>query len=181
VRDVRAAAARKFYISEVAMVALRLIRLIETHCNEISQSIAVRIRSSVRTAEMQKVSEAELIASLHEFLQHLSEWLLTKTEDDIEKRYNEMGARRALLGISLADSCWAVTMTKEYLWEFLQKQGFLRNPIELYGEMELLSLLNQFFDRALCYMVQGYEQNRHLAAQQVRKKQREFNAAAFVP
>lgn len=163
------------------MVALRLIRLIETHCNEISQNLASRIRSSVRTADMQKVSEPELLASLHELLQHLSEWLLTKTESDIEKRYNEMGSRRALLGVSLADSCWAVTMTKEYLWEFLQKQGFLRNPIELYGEMELLSLLNQFFDRGLCYMVQGHEQSRHSEPQQVRKKQREFNAAAFVP
>jgi hypothetical protein len=29
-------------------------------------------------------------------------------------------------------------VTKEYLWEFLQKQGFLRSPVELYGEMELL-------------------------------------------
>ena len=164
------------------MVALRLIRLIETHCNEISQTLAAKIKSSARTSDMQKVSEPELLASLHELLQHLSEWLLTKTEGDIEKRYNEMGARRAVLGVPLAESCWAVTMTKEYLWEFLQKQGFLRNPIELYGEMELLSLLNQFFDRALCYMVQGYEQSRPSAPQQqVRKKQREFNAAAFVP
>lgn len=164
------------------MVALRLIRLIETHSDEISRNLSVRIRSSARTSGMQRVSEAETLAGLQELLQHLSEWLLTKTETDIEKRYNQMGARRATLGISLADSCWAVTMTKEYLWEFLQKQGFLRNPIELYGEMELLCLLNQFFDRALCYMVQGYEQGK-LAAhpEQIRKKQREFNAAAFVP
>ncbi|HKW17109.1 MAG TPA: hypothetical protein VJO35_06345 [Terriglobales bacterium] len=164
------------------MVALRLIRLIETHCDDVSRNLATRIRSSVRTAEMQKVSEPELIAGLQELLQHLSEWLLTKTESDIEKRYNEMGARRALLGIPLSDSCWAVVMTKEYLWDFLQKQGFLRNPIELYGEMELLSLLDQFFDRAICFMVQGYEQGRHSARpEQVRKKHREFNAAAFVP
>lgn len=35
-------------------------------------------------------------------------------------------------------------MTQEYLWGFLQKQGFVRSPIELYGEMELLWLLDQF-------------------------------------
>jgi hypothetical protein len=164
------------------MVALRLIRLIEAHSDEMSRNLAIRIRSSARAKEMQKVSEPELVTGLLELLHHLSEWLLTKTEADIEKRYNEMGARRATLGVSLADSCWAVTITKEYLWDFLQKQGFLRNPIELYGEMELLSLLNQFFDRALCYMVEGYEQStRSLGPEPVRTKQREFNAAAFVP
>ena len=49
-------------------------------------------------------------------------------------------------------------MTKEYLWDFLQRQGFLQSPIELYGEMELLRLLDQFFDHALCYASEGFEQ-----------------------
>jgi hypothetical protein len=130
---------------------------------------------------MEKVSEAELLTGFQEILQHLSEWLLTKTETDVEKRYAEMGARRSSLGVSLADSCWAVTTTKEYLWDFLQKQGFLRNPIELYGEIELLCLLNQFFDHALCHMVGGYEENRRAAIPEQIQKRREFNAAAFVP
>jgi hypothetical protein len=32
------------------------------------------------------------------------------------------------------------------------------SPIEIYGEMELLRLLDQFFDRALCFATEGYEQ-----------------------
>jgi hypothetical protein len=36
----------------------------------------------------------------------------------------------------------------DHLWEFLQRQGFMNSPVELYGEMELLRLLDQFFDRA---------------------------------
>jgi len=123
-----------------------------------------------------------MAAGMQELLQDLSEWLLNKADTDIESRYREVGASRARQGVALADSCWAVNMTKEYLWEFLQKQGFVRSPIELYGEMELLWLLDQFFDRALCYVVEGYEQSRHSQpSQEVRKKPREFNAAAFVP
>jgi hypothetical protein len=164
------------------MVALRLIRLIESHCNQISETLATRMRSSTRTSDLQKVSEPELLSSLQNLLEHLSEWLLTKTEADVERRYRDMGARRAQLGISLSDSCWALMMTKEYLWDFLQKQGFLRSPIELYGEMELLSLLDQFFDRALGYMVEGYEQTADAVnADARRRKPREFNPAAFVP
>jgi hypothetical protein len=164
------------------MVALRLIRLIESHCKQISETLTKRMRSSPRTSDLQKVSEPELLSSLQELLEHLSEWLLTKTEADVEQRYRDMGARRARLGVSFSDSCWALMMTKEYLWEFLQKQGFLRNPIELYGEIELLSLVDQFFDRALGYMAEGYEQSARTASpDQHRRKPREFNLAAFVP
>ena len=36
----------------------------------------------------------------------------------------------------------------------------LRGPLEIYGEMELLRLMDQFFDRALCYATEGYEKTR---------------------
>ena len=164
------------------MVALRLIRLIETHSEQISRTLATRIRTSPKTTQLQKISESELLTGLQELLLHMSEWLLSKTDNDIEQRYQQIAARRASQGIALADSCWAIVMTKEYLWDFIQKQGFLRNPIELYGEMELLALVDQFFDRALCYMAEGYPQAQVSPEITVsRKKQREFNAAAFVP
>ena len=38
----------------------------------------------------------------------------------------------------------------------------MNSPVELYGEMELLRLLDQFFDRALCFATEGYEQYTHL-------------------
>lgn len=162
------------------MIALRLIRLIEEHSDQIARRVAAKVRSSPHAGEMKKVSEPELIAGLQELLQHLSEWLLTKTESDIENRYMAIADRRAKQGVALADCCWATVITKEFLWDYLQKQGFLRNPIELYGEMELLSLLNQFFDRALCYMAEGYQRCAPPKTE-TRKKHAEFNAAAFVP
>src|SRR5437762_7706895 len=79
---------------------------------------------------MQKVPEAELRSRIHEILEHLGEWLLTKTGSDVEIRYRDLGARRAAQGVSLADFCWAIVLTKEHLWEFLQRQGFLRSPVE---------------------------------------------------
>lgn len=164
------------------MVALRLIRLIETHSEDIARSLATRIQTSPKTHQLQKVPESELLSGLEELLLHMSDWLLSKTENDIEQRYHRLAARRASQGIALAESCWAIVMTKEYLWEFIQKQGFFRNPIELYGEMELLALVDQFFDRALCYMADGYPQIEGSPEKAMtHRKQREFNAAAFVP
>jgi len=72
------------------MVALRLIRLIETHSEEIARTLATRIRTSPKTSQLQKVSESELLSGLHELLVHISEWLLSKTEKDIEQRYHNL-------------------------------------------------------------------------------------------
>ena len=36
--------------------------------------------------------------------------------------------------------------------------GFRRGPVEIYGEMDLLRLLDRFFDRALGFATEGFEQ-----------------------
>ena len=53
--------------------------------------------------------------------------------------------------------------TKEQIWDFIQQQGYLQGPLEIYGEMELLRLLDQFFERAICYGAEGYESVRSQA------------------
>lgn len=140
------------------MIALRLVRLIEDHSEELAQGLLGKFQRSPRTQDFSKVPVQELRERVHEILHHLSEWLLQKKDSDIEKRYREIGARRAAQRVSLSDYCWAIVLTKEHIWEFLQRQGFLQSPLEIYGEMELLRLLDQFFDRAMYYVIEGYEQ-----------------------
>jgi hypothetical protein len=143
---------------EGGMIALRLVRLIERHSDELAAELTAKLETSSRTAELRKVPVEELQRQFQEILRHFGEWLLTKTSHDIEQRYFEIGERRASQGVALSDFCWAIVVTKEHLWEFLERQGFMNSPVELYGEMELLRLLDQFFDRALCFATEGYEQ-----------------------
>jgi hypothetical protein len=168
------------------MIALRLVRLIEAHSEELATDLIEKLQTSARTRDLRKVPPAELRSRIHEILQHLSEWLLTKTDSDIQSRYRELGARRAAQAVSISDHCWAVMLTKEHLWEFLQKQGFLLSPMEIYGEMELLRLLDQFFDRALCYAVEGYQQQREQESAATPGgssawAEHQVNAASWVP
>ncbi|MGA9509125.1 MAG: hypothetical protein WBV55_10935 [Candidatus Sulfotelmatobacter sp.] len=139
------------------MIALRLVRLIEHHSNELAAELVVKLETSSHTADLRKVPIDELRRRLQEILRHLSEWLLTKTGHEVERRYFEIGERRASQGVALSDFCWSIVLVKEHLWEFLQRQGSTHGPIEIYGEMELLRLLDQFFDRGLCFATQGYE------------------------
>jgi hypothetical protein len=53
---------------------------------------------------------------------------------------------------------WTIILTKENLWEYLQKESVLDRPAEVFGELEMLQLLDQFFDRAIYYGAMGQEQ-----------------------
>jgi len=139
------------------MIALRLVRLIENHSEELAEGLLEIFERSPRTQDFSRVPREELRERVREILRHLGEWLLQKKDSDIESRYREIGARRAAQSVSLSDYCWAIVLTKEHIWEFLQRQGFLQSPLEIYGELELLRFLDQFFDRAMYYVTEGYE------------------------
>jgi len=140
------------------MIALGLVRVIERHSDELAAELIAKLETSSRTTDLRKVPIEELRRGIHDILRHLGDWLITKTGHEIQKRYFELGERRASQGVALSDFCWAIALTKGHLWEFLQSQGVMASPIEIYGEMELLRLLDQFFDRALCFAAEGYEQ-----------------------
>ena len=127
------------------MIALRLVRLIEQHSDELAAELVVKLETSSRTAELRKVPIDELRRRLQEILRHLSEWLLTKTGHDVEQRYFEIGERRASQGVALSDFCWSMVLVKEHIWEFLERQGSVHGPVEIYGEMELLRVLDPVF------------------------------------
>jgi hypothetical protein len=140
------------------MIALRLVHLIETHSEELAGGLTQKILSSERTKDMRKVPANELHHRCHEVYRNLSEWLLSKTEHDIEKVYKGLGARRASQGVSLASLLWALLLTKEHLWAFLDWEGIHGGLHDVFGELELLRQLDQFFDRAVYYATEGYEQ-----------------------
>ncbi len=139
------------------MLAIRLVRLIEKHSEQLSRELSEKVWSSPRCSDLHKVPATELEARTHEIYRNLSDWLLDKTEADVERRYTELGAVRAQQGVAYSHFLWAITATKEHLRTFIQREGLSESAMELHGELELLHLLNQFFDRALYYAAVGYE------------------------
>lgn len=142
------------------MIALRLIHLIEKHSDELADGLTRKILSSERTRGIRKVPAPELHERCHQIYRNLSDWLISTTETDLERVYGQLGARRCEQGTGLADLCWAIMLTKEHLWEFLEAEGIHNSAHEIFGELELLRSLDQFFDRAVYYAAAGYEQAR---------------------
>jgi hypothetical protein len=139
------------------MIALRLVRLIESHSEELAESLLHKIERSTRAADFRRVPAHEIKERAREVYRNLSDWILTKTDEDIENVYKPVGRRRAEQGVTLSALCWALMMTEENLWDFLEMEGMRERPLEILGGFELLRLMDQFFDQAVYYATVGYE------------------------
>ncbi len=139
------------------MLAYRLVRLIETHSDQLALGLMQKLQTCDKTREFSKVPQEEFRQRVHEIYRNLGEWLLGKSEAEVERRYTEIGRRRQAQEVPLSQLIEAIVLTKEHLFEFLKHNAVVDQPVEVFGELELLQLLDQFFDRAIYYAAAGYE------------------------
>ena len=140
------------------MFSYRLVRLIESHADALAAGLEERVHGTSQITHFREIPAHELRERVYEIYRHLGEWLLGKNELDIEHRYREIGGRRAHQGIPLSEVIQAIVLTKENLWEFLKSEAVIDHAIEIMGELELLQMLEMFFDRAIYYATVGYEE-----------------------
>jgi len=140
------------------MFSYRLVRLIESHADALANGLEERVQTSPQVNHFRTLPPHELRERVYEIYRHLGEWLLGKNELDIEHRYREIGARRASQRVPLSEVIQAIVLTKENLWEFLKSEAVMDRAVEIMGELELLQMLEMFFDRAIYYASVGYEE-----------------------
>jgi len=139
------------------MRALKLVQHMKTNADAMTERLIEKIRNSDRCSELLR----RLPAEEHKryalgIYCDLTDWLATETDSTIEPRYRELGAQRAHQGIPFSDLLWASCIAREHLWEYIQQECLLEEPVEFWGGAMLLRSLNQFFDRALYFTLGGY-------------------------
>jgi hypothetical protein len=139
------------------LLAYRLVKLIETHSDGLACSLHERYQNDPKCSAYSNVPEFELRSKVYEVYRHLGEWLLGKTEADVEGRYLAIGIERAEQGVPASQVVWMICLVRENLWDYLQKHAELEKPAEIFGEIELLEMLDQFFNRAIYYATLGHE------------------------
>ncbi|MEI8016117.1 MAG: hypothetical protein WCH20_14925 [Nitrospira sp.] len=143
------------------MLAVRLVKLIESHIEQLSRDLSEKVWNSPRCSDLSKVPESELQTRTREIYRNLSDWLLDKADAQVERRYTELGKARAQQGVAYSHFVWAIISTKEHVRTFVQREGLSENAMELHGELELQLLLGHFFDLVLYFTAVGYEQERN--------------------
>lgn len=163
------------------MTASQVAHLIEMNADDMASELIHDIRGFPRAAGMRRVSKVELRADLKDLLQQLCEWLRTATRGDSQSFQKRLGAYLAWQDVNLSDCCWTLVLLKEHVWKFLEQRSFVHNAVEIYGEMESLVLLNQFFDRCLCSVVDGYQHKEDFEEMNKSKPPHNINIGAWVP
>jgi hypothetical protein len=149
------------------MFSYRLVRLIESHADALAKGLEEQVQTSSEISHfLTNVPAHELRERVYEIYRHLGEWLLGKNEQDIEHRYREIGTRRARQHVPLSEVIQAIVLTKENLWRFLKSEAVVDRAVEIMGELELLQMLEMFFDRAIYYAALGYEEQRQSSAEE---------------
>ena len=146
----------------MSILAHKLMKLIETHADQLAEALKERIVASDRCTEYCNVSSEELKTLVGGIYGQLGQWLVTRTEEDIEKRYTMIGTRRAEQNVPVSQLLWCIVLVKETLWSYLKSVDALENTSQIFGELELMQMVDQFFDRAMYFAVRGHE--RTLAA-----------------
>lgn len=140
------------------MRALKLVQHMTTNADRMAERVSQNIRKSERCRELMRLVPAdEQDRQALEIYRDLTNWLAIESDTTIESRYVALGTRRAQQGVPFSDLYWAVCIAHEYLWEYIQEECLLDEPVEFWGGVRLLRSLTQFFDRALYFALIGYQ------------------------
>jgi hypothetical protein len=139
------------------MLALKVVRLIEAHADALAERLTQRIRNSHHITAYKNLPDVELREIATEVYRHLGTWLTEKPEAEIERFFSVKAVRRAAEGVPLSDLVWALMITKENLFRYIQANIEVQHAYELFGELEVVQAIDQFFDKAIYFATVAYE------------------------
>jgi hypothetical protein len=140
------------------MRALKLVHHMKANADRMSEVLTQKIRSSDRCSDLlRKVPAEEQKLSALEIYRDLTDWLGVEIDSRFERRYVDLGIQRAYQGVPLNQMFWAVCIAREYLWEYIQQECLLDEPVEFWGGVMLLRSLDRFFDRSFYFTLVGYQ------------------------
>jgi hypothetical protein len=161
------------------MLSDLLIRIIESHAEELTRGAVKKLQNSPRTRSYHGLRHDELYRRVYEVYHDLGSWLGEKTDRAVRTWYSELGEKRFQEGIPLGEVLWGLVLIKYHLRDYIGTSGLADSAIELYRQQELDRLIGQFFDRAVCYTADAYqrEASRHGEDTQKSPPERQDRAA----
>jgi hypothetical protein len=139
------------------MILDRIVHLIDNQSHDLTSHVVQRLRDSFATPKYGNLPREELWQSVHEVHRHLENWLLTKDEPDLARRFLRIGMERARQNVPFGQVVAATVLIKVNLWEFLKKHNAEERTGTARAETEMLQVVSEFFDRVFYYLAVGYD------------------------
>lgn len=142
------------------MRALKLVQHMKTNGDRMAEGLLQKTSASDKCSELVlKVPAEERRRYALSIYKDLTDWLADEPDALIEQHYIDLGMKRAVQGIPFSNLFWTVCIAREHLWEYMQQQCLLDEPVEFWGGVNLLRSLNRFFDRVLYFSLLGYQRS----------------------
>ncbi len=150
------------------MLSARLIELIETHADALTQDALKDLTTNARTRSFRLVPKGELEERVFATYRNLRTWLGDPKDDAVRAEYEDWGVTRFRQGIPLSEIIYALILVKHHLRRFVRNHGLVEFSgdrissadmlgVQLYSIQELNYMVGEFFDRAMYYLARGYE------------------------
>ena len=150
------------------MLAIRLIQLIENHAKSLTSEAMQDVLTNENTLSFRRVPKADLEPRIAALYENLGKWIGNPNDDEIRQEYEPWGRTRFREGIPFSEIIYVLMLTKKHLRKFIREHGLVTFsgdrvtpdelvPVELYAIQELNYLVGDFFDKALYYLVRGFE------------------------
>lgn len=140
------------------MVSAKLVTQIETHWEAIHSRSMRLLRGTPNVPHVQRLPESELQEACRRILRNLGHWLVSSSESDIARMYEQVGRQRKAEGIPLSQAIRAVQLMREATTDYVRDEGVFESSVDLYAEEELEHELAHFFDLLVFYLAKGYEE-----------------------
>jgi hypothetical protein len=149
------------------MLSARLIKLIETHAQSLAHEVVEDLLTNEHTPTYGRIPKEELERRNFAFYQNLGNWIGAPNEPATRAEYEDWGRVRCRQEIPVSEIVYSLILRKRHLRRYIREHGFVESsgdrigsgllPLELYSIQELNYTLDDFFDRALYYLMRGYE------------------------
>jgi len=150
------------------MLLHRLIKLIETHAESLTQGVVQDVQTNEHTRSHALIPKEELSSRVLALYRNLGNWIGDPKDDAIRHEYEEWGRIRCQQGIPTSEIVFCLILIKKHLRQYIREHGGVvfsgeplvsgeMVPLELYSIQELNYVVGDFFDRALYYLLRGYE------------------------
>jgi hypothetical protein len=139
------------------MISAKFVKLVEENASKLTDDLVRDIQTNPKSDKYHQFSSKELYQRGFEVYKNLSEWMLEKSESEVRETYLDLGRRRYDEKIPISQVVFGLTLTKTHLIDYIKLYGLADTAVDFYQEVELFSLLSQFYDKAIYYTVCGYE------------------------
>jgi len=150
------------------MLSRRLIKLIETNAESLAHEVVEDVQSNEHTRSLVRIPKEELGSRVLALYRNLGNWIGDPNDDAIRHEYEQWGRTRCQQGVPMSEIAFCLILIKKHLRMYIREHAAVvlsgdrlvsgeLVPLELYSIQELNYVVGDFFDRALWYLLRGYE------------------------